>query len=79
MILLDAADPEFHQIAEPIYRAAIERAAELDEALLARGKELEAAGYHQQVKVTPSSTLLFTLRNGARVPVHRRVNGNGER
>jgi bacillithiol synthase len=77
VILLDASDPEFHQIAQPIYRAAIERAAELDKALLARGRELEAAGYHQQVKVTPSSTLLFTVRDGARVPVHRRVNGNG--
>jgi len=77
VILLDAADPEFHQIAEPVYRAAIERATDLDEALLNRGKALEAAGYHQQVKVTPSSTLLFTVRNGARVPVHRRVNGDG--
>ena len=77
VILLDAADPEFHRIAEPVYRAAIERAAELDEALLTRGKVLESAGYHQQVKVTPSSTLLFTVRNGARVPVHRRVNGDG--
>jgi bacillithiol biosynthesis cysteine-adding enzyme BshC len=77
VILLDPADAEFHQIAEPIYRAAIERAEELDEGLLARGKMLEAAGYHQQVKVTPSSTLLFALRNGARVPVHRRVNGDG--
>jgi bacillithiol biosynthesis cysteine-adding enzyme BshC len=77
VILLDAADPEFHHIAEPVYRTVIERAAELDEALLARGKTLEAAGYHQQVKVTPSSTLLFALRNGARVPVHRRVNGKG--
>jgi bacillithiol biosynthesis cysteine-adding enzyme BshC len=77
VILLDAADPEFHHVAKPVYQAAIERAAELDEALLARGKALEAAGYHQQVKVTPSSTLLFTLRDGARVPVHRRVNGQG--
>ena len=77
VILLDAADPEFHRIAEPVYRAAIERAADLDESLLSRGKALEAAGYHQQVKVTPSSTLLFTVRNGARVPVHRRVNGDG--
>jgi bacillithiol biosynthesis cysteine-adding enzyme BshC len=77
VILLDAADPELHSIAEPIYRAAAEHAAELDEALQVRGAALEAAGYHQQVKVTPSSTLLFTLRNGARVPVHRRVNGNG--
>ncbi len=78
VILLDAADTEFHQIAEPIYQAAIERASELAEAVLARGKELEIAGYHQQVKVTPSSTLLFTLRGGARVPVHRQLNGSAE-
>ena len=77
MVLLDASDPELHRIAVPIYSAAIERAAELDDALLARGRELEAAGYHQQVKVTPSSTLLFTIRDGARVPVHRRANGSG--
>ncbi len=77
VILLDASDPELHRIAAPIYSAAIERAAELDGALLVRGRELEAAGYHQQVKVTPSSTLLFTLRDGARVPLHRRANGSG--
>ena len=77
VVLLDASDPEFHQIAAPVYSAAIERAAELDEALLARGRELEAAGYHQQVKVTPLSTLLFALRDGARVPVHRRSNRGG--
>lgn len=71
VILLDASDPELHHVAAPVYRAAIERAAELDDALLARDKELDAGGYHQQVKVTSSSTLLFTLRQGARVPVHR--------
>ena len=75
VILLDASDPELHKIAQPIYRAAVERAAELDDALLARGKELEAAGYHQQVKVTQSSTLLFMLRDGARMPVQRRSSG----
>ncbi len=78
VVLLEASDPELHQNAQPIYRAAIEQAAELDDALLARGRELEAAGYHQQVKVTPSSTLLFTVRDGARVPVHRRTNGSAE-
>jgi bacillithiol synthase len=75
VVLLDASHPELQQIAQPIYLAAIERATELDDALLSRGKELEAAGYHQQVKVTPSSTLLFMLGNGARTPVHRRSNG----
>jgi len=76
VILLDPSDPELHAIAAPIYRAAIERAAKIDDALLARGKALESAGYHQQVKVTPSSTLLFTLKDGARIPIHRRLNGN---
>ena len=71
VILLDATDPDLNALAEPIYRAAIERAGELDEALAARGNELEAAGYHQQVKVTPSSTLLFAIQNGSRVPIHR--------
>jgi len=74
VILLDGSDAELHAIAEPMYRAAIERSAELDDAVLARGQQLEAAGYHQQVKVTESSTLLFTLHDGARVPVYRRGN-----
>jgi bacillithiol synthase len=75
VILLDASDAELHGVAEPIYRAAIERADELDAALLARGEALEAGGYHQQVKVTSSSVLLFTLHHGARTPMHRRGNG----
>ena len=74
VILLDASDPELHRIAEPIYRAALERSGELEDALVARGAELEHAGYHQQVKITPSSTLVFSLHNGARMPVHRRGN-----
>ena len=73
VILLDGSDPELHAIAEPIYVAAIECSAELDDAVLARGQALDAAGYHQQVKVTASSTLLFALVDGARVPVQRRV------
>ena len=74
VILLDASDPDLHRVAEPIYRAAIERAPELDAALLARGQALEIAGYHQQVKVTASSVLLFTIHAGARTPIHRRDN-----
>jgi bacillithiol biosynthesis cysteine-adding enzyme BshC len=58
-----------------LFRAAIQRASELDEALLARGKALEAAGYHQQVKVTSATTLLFEVKNGARTVVRRRNNG----
>ena len=78
VILLDAADRDLHLVAEPIYRAALEQAAEIDDALLQRGAELEKAGYHQQVKVTPSSTLLFLIEDGSRIPIHRRLNGNKE-
>jgi bacillithiol biosynthesis cysteine-adding enzyme BshC len=74
VILLDPADKDFHDLAKPLFRAAIERASELDEALLARGKALEAAGYHQQVKVTSATTLLFEVKNGARTVVRRRSN-----
>jgi bacillithiol biosynthesis cysteine-adding enzyme BshC len=76
VILLDPADKDFHDLAKPLFRAAIERASELDEALLARGKALEAAGYHQQVKVTSATTLLFEVKNGARTVVRRRNNGS---
>lgn len=74
LILLEPSDPELHRIAEPILHSSIEQAAELDEALLARGKELERAGYHQQVKVTESSTLLFGMENGSRTVIHRKTN-----
>jgi bacillithiol synthase len=72
VIVLDASDPELHRVAAPIYRAAIERAEDLNAALLARGQALETADYYQQVKVTPSSVLLFTIQNGARTAIHRR-------
>lgn len=75
VILLDPADKDFHDLAKPLFRAAIERASELDEALLGRGKALEAAGYHQQVKVTSATTLLFEVKDGARTVVRRRNNG----
>ena len=75
VVMLDASDPELHTIAAPLYAAAVERARELDEALLRRGKELVSAGYHEQVKVTAKSTLLFALHEGARTSVH--LNGQG--
>lgn len=71
VIVLDASDGELHRLAEPIYRAAIARAHELAPALLERGDALERAGYHQQVNVMPSSTLLFMLRGGVRTSIHR--------
>lgn len=71
LILLDPSDAELHRIAAPLFVEAIERAGELDEALLARNREIDKAGYHEQVKITTESTPLFALVEGARVPVHR--------
>lgn len=71
VVLIDASDPELHAVAEPVYRAAAVAAADLDRELLERNRELESAGYHAQVHVTPSSTLLFTIKDEARVPIHR--------
>jgi bacillithiol biosynthesis cysteine-adding enzyme BshC len=76
VILLDASDAELRRVAAPIYRAAIERAEDLDDALLTRGQALEKAGYFQQVKVTPSSVLIFAMHEGARTAIHRRVSGS---
>jgi bacillithiol biosynthesis cysteine-adding enzyme BshC len=73
VILLDQSDPVFHEIAKPILRGAVERSGELNDALLARGKALDAAGYHQQVKVTPATTLLFEIRDGVRTAVRRKA------
>jgi bacillithiol synthase len=75
VIVLDASDAELHRVAAPIYNAAIERADDVAEALLKRGQALESAGYYQQVKVTPASVLLFTMRDGARTAIHKRKNG----
>jgi len=77
VIVIDPSDPEFASVAQPIYRATIERSEELAARLLDRGKALESAGYHQQVKVTESSVLLFTTRQGARTPISRRSSPDG--
>ena len=69
VILLDGSDPELDEIASPLYRNAIERAPELSESLHNRDAQLHSADYHQQVRVTDSSTLLFVFRDGVRVPV----------
>jgi bacillithiol biosynthesis cysteine-adding enzyme BshC len=66
LILMQPLDWDVHSLAKPLLRSAVQRAEELDRELLRRGKQLQAAGYHEQVRVTGSSTLLFILQNGER-------------
>jgi bacillithiol biosynthesis cysteine-adding enzyme BshC len=77
LIVTDAASRDFHSLGAPILRAALERADELEDALLVRSQDLEAAGYHAQVLVTSDHSLLFLLdpETGARLPLRRTTNG----
>ncbi len=75
LVLVDPLENELHAIAEPLLVAAAERAEELDEALLERGSQLRKAGYHEQVRVTPESTLLFSLEGNRRTVLHRAGDG----
>jgi bacillithiol synthase len=70
LILLDPLAPEYHRIAASVLVKAAEQAVEIDHALLERGKQLRDAGYHEQVKVTPESTLLFSIAGGERQVIH---------
>ena len=74
LILLDPLDPRIHRLAEPLLRQTAEERVELNDALLARNKELDRAGFAAQVKVTGSSTALFYLGNGSREAI--RSNGS---
>ena len=72
LILLDPMSTELHRLAAPVYRAALEQHRELARDLVERGKALEHAGYHAQVKVTDGSTLMFVDVDGQRVPLRSR-------
>jgi bacillithiol biosynthesis cysteine-adding enzyme BshC len=75
LVLVDPLDDELHAIAQPLFTAAAERAEELDLGLLERGKALHRAGYHEQVRVTPDSTLLFSMEGNRRTVLHRAGDG----
>ena len=74
LIVIDPMQPALQRTAAPMYAGALNSSEELSRSLLDRGKKLEHAGYHQQVKVTASSTLLFVETNGVRTPL-RKLNG----
>ncbi|HKV06179.1 MAG TPA: bacillithiol biosynthesis cysteine-adding enzyme BshC [Candidatus Acidoferrales bacterium] len=82
VIFLDPLDARFHRLAAPVYLRALEESDLLRDELLARSKELDAAGYHAQVKVTHETTLLFYKVAGRREPLRSRSGrffaGDGE-
>jgi len=73
LLVLDAGGREIHRMGARVLRAGLERADELHAALIARNRELTAAGYHAQVAVGAQSSLLFLFdeKTGARVALKR--------
>jgi len=72
IIFIDPLDTRLHTLASPIYVRAIQQAESIRDALYARSKDLESAGFHAQVKVTPETTLLFYDVDSRREPVRLR-------
>jgi bacillithiol biosynthesis cysteine-adding enzyme BshC len=77
LVVMDASERGYHELGAPALRAAIERAEELERALLERSEELVKSGFHAQVLVTPGHSLLFLLdaETGARLPLRRTEDG----
>ena len=70
---MDAAGRGFHRLGAGVLRGAIERAQELEDALLERSQELQSAGYHAQVLVKAGASLLFLIdaETGERLALRR--------
>ncbi|HEY0405281.1 MAG TPA: bacillithiol biosynthesis cysteine-adding enzyme BshC [Pyrinomonadaceae bacterium] len=77
LVLLDPLDARLKELAAPLYAEAARRAPQLADALVARSRELEEAGYHAQVMVTNDSFPLFLhTEEGARHSVARSDDGS---
>lgn len=72
IIFLSPMGEGIRALAAPLVRTAIQRASGLTDLLLRRGVGLEAAGYHQQVRFQPSTSLLMLFENAKRESLKRR-------
>jgi bacillithiol biosynthesis cysteine-adding enzyme BshC len=76
LILLNPLDARLKQLASPLYAEAARRAPLIADALVARSRELEEAGYHAQVLASTDSFPLFLhTEDGARHAVTRTEKG----
>ena len=78
LLFLDPLDPAVRKIGAPLVAEALGAAPELKARLMARNRELEAAGYHAQVHLEEKTSLFFLLENGERVPLRRKDSEFGE-
>jgi bacillithiol biosynthesis cysteine-adding enzyme BshC len=66
VLVLDPLESAIRSVGAPLLADAVRAAPDLKTALLARGRELTAAGYHAQVLVEEKTSLFFLLENGER-------------
>jgi bacillithiol synthase len=78
LIVMDASARGFHALGASTLRYAIEHAAELQNALIARGAELEKSGYHAQVLVAEGHSMLFLLEETTGERIALRINPDGQ-
>jgi bacillithiol biosynthesis cysteine-adding enzyme BshC len=76
LILVDPLDSELKNIVAPLYAEAARHAQEIAGAIVARSRDLEAAGYHAQVTPSEDSFPLFLHdQSGARRALTRNAGG----
>jgi bacillithiol synthase len=69
LLYLDPLAPAVREIATPFMRQAVRRVPDLIRALRERNRELEAAGYHAQVYIDDSTSLVFLIEEDKRIPL----------
>ncbi len=74
LLFVDPLDEAVRKLAAPVLRDALRDGERLNQKLLERNRELEAAGYHAQVHVEQKTSLAFLLEGDRRLTL-RRVNG----
>jgi bacillithiol biosynthesis cysteine-adding enzyme BshC len=75
LIFLEPLSPELHRLSAPTMLRALKEHDILANELVARSAALEHAGFHAQVKVVESSTLVFRIVGGQRVAVRPKNGG----
>jgi bacillithiol synthase len=69
LLYLDPLAPAVREIAAPFMSQAVHRVPDLIRALRERNRELEAAGYHAQVHIDDSTSLVFLIEENKRIPL----------
>src|ERR1017187_6671506 len=75
LIFLDPLSPELHRLSAPTMIRALKEHEALTKELLDRNAALERGGFHAQVKVVESSTLVFRIVDGQRVAIRSKNGG----